>query len=489
MKILPIILVAFLMLLPMTAHGGIDLGGGGGGESDGGDSSDSGGGGGGGSKKLTADSFVKYLKEWEDRQPDKYSEIRDLLYKEPYTTEDYVAPSVWVYYEPENNKTVYRSDEIEIGAYVQNENPIEIRRALYLYLEAKGPEDKEFKRAKAERQIIQVNEYSVNNNTIRMFPDITSLGYLKDEGEVQFRIGISDGTKREGGWYSSEMPVYPTRGYYGVLNLYVHNNPPEINNSTMSVVPELTKWDDYVEYRAQLRDEDRDTVNVTLHVYKNETELNFTKLVPAEADEGDVVFNTRDYNIFSEADAGKNFTYRYSCDDGINTTWSEVGCGPCLKRTAEIEIVGKPKTNTKDPKNYWWQEYTFALDVKSKNPEGGSLTVSLYTYTPENCGKMWPESLTKQVYDDNVTTFTFEDVRPFNVIDRDQTFSYNFSYDMADEKGNYGNDLSEGGKINPKLVKYEVYSGVILANMLLLLGFALAAGIVLERKFGRGKGG
>jgi len=101
---------------------------------------------------------------------------------------------------------------------------------------------------------------------------------------------------------------------------------------------------------------------------------------------------------------------------------------------------------------------------------------------------MWPESLTKQVYDDNVTTFTFEDVTPFDVLDRDQTFSYNFSYDMADEKGNYGNDLSEGGKINPKLVKYEVYSGVILANMFLLLGFSLAAGIVLERKFGRGKG-
>ena len=469
----------------MTAQGGIDLGGGGG-ESDGGSSD--GGGGGGGSKKLTADAFIKYLKDWEDRQPNKYNEIRDLLYKEPYTTEDYVAPSVWVYYDPNKNKTVSRSDEIEIGAYVQNDNPIEIRRALYLYLEVKGPEDEEFKPAKAERQIIQVNEYSDKNNTIRFFPDISSFGYMKDEGEVQFRIDISDGTKRGSGWYTNDMPDYPNNGYYGVLDLGVYNNPPEINNSTMSVMPELIKWDDYVEYGAQLRDEDRDTVNVTLHVYKNETQLNFTKLVPAETDESDVVFNTRDYNIFSEADAGKNFTYRYSCDDGINTTWSEVGYGPFLKRTAEIEIVGKPKMNTKDPKNYWWQEYTFALDVKSKNPEGGSLTVSLYTYTPENYGKMWPESLTKQVYDDNVTTFTFEDVTPFDVLDRDQTFSYNFSYDMADEKGNYGNDLSEGGKINPKLVKYEVYSGVILANMFLLLGFSLAAGIVLERKFGRGKG-
>jgi len=145
--------------------------------------------------------------------------------------------------------------------------------------------------------------------------------------------------------------------------------------------------------------------------------------------------------------------------------------------------------NTKDPKNYWWQGYTFTLDVKSNNPEGGSLTVSLYTYTPENYGKMWPESQTKQVYDDNVTTFTFEDVTPFNVLDRGQTFSYNFTYNMADEKGNYGNGLSEGVEINPKLVKYEVYSGVIMVNMLLLLGFALATGIVLERKFGRGKGG
>jgi hypothetical protein len=471
----------------MTAQGGIDLGGGGG-ESDGGDSSD-GGGGGGGSKKLTVDAFKRYLEDWQERQPDKYEEIRDLLYKEPYTTENYVSPSVWVYYEPKNNKTVYRSDEIEIGAYVQNENPIEIRRALYLYLEVKGPKDEAFKPAKAERQIIQVNEYSENNNSIRIFPDISSLGYMKDEGEVQFRIGISDGTKRDGGWYTTDMPDYPKSGYYGVLDLYVYNNPPAINNSTMSVMPKLIKWDDYTEYRAQLRDKDRDTVNVTLHVYKNDTELNFTKLVPADADEGDVAFSTRDYNIFEEADAGKNFTYRYSCDDGINTIWSEVGYGPSLKRTAEIEIVGKPKMNTKDPKNYWWQGYTFTLDVKSNNPEGGSVTVSLYTYTPENYGKMWPESQTKQVYDDNVTTFTFEDVTPFNVLDRGQTFSYNFTYDMADEKGNYGNGLSEGAEINPKLVKYEVYSGVIMVNMLLLLGFALATGIVLERKFGRGKGG
>jgi len=471
----------------MNAQAGIDLGGGGG-DGDSG-TGDSGGGGGGGSKKLTADSFKKYLEDWQNRQPDKYEEIRDLLYKEPYTTENYVAPSVWVYYDPESNRTVSRSDEIEIGAYVQNENPIEIRRALYLYLEAKGPGDEEFKPAKAERQIIQVNEYTDKNNTIRMFPDISSLGYIKGEGEVQFRVGISDGTKRDGGWYTTDMPDYPRSGYYGVLDLSVYNNPPEINNSALSVVPKLVRWDDYVEYRARLMDEDRDTVNVTLHIYKNETELNFTKLLPAEADESDISFNTRDYNIFEEADAGKNFTYRYSCDDGINTTWSEVGYGPSLKRTAEIEIVSKPKMNTKDPKNYWWQEYTFALDVKSKNPEGGSLTVSLYTYTPENYGKMWSESLTKHVCDDNVTTFTFEGVTPFNVLDRDQTFSYNFSYDMADEKGNYGNDLSEGGKINPKLVKYEIYSGVILANMLLLLGFALAAGIVLERKFGRGKGG
>lgn len=359
----------------MTAQGGIDLGGGGG-ESDGGDSSD-GGGGGGGSKKLTVDAFKRYLEDWQERQPDKYEEIRDLLYKEPYTTENYVSPSVWVYYEPKNNKTVYRSDEIEIGAYVQNENPIEIRRALYLYLEVKGPKDEAFKPAKAERQIIQVNEYSENNNSIRMFPDISSLGYMKDEGEVQFRIGISDGTKRDGGWHTTDMPDHPNSGYYGVLDLYVYNNPPEINNSTMSVMPKLIKWDDYTEYRAQLRDEDRDTVNVTLHVYKNETELNFTKLVPADADEGDVAFSTRDHNIFEEADAGKNFTYRYSCDDGINTVWSEVGYGPSLKRTAEIEIVGKPKMNTKDPKNYWWQGYTFTLDVKSNNPEGGSLTVSL----------------------------------------------------------------------------------------------------------------
>lgn len=484
MNISSIFLVIFILLLPMTAQGGLDLGPGG--ESDGGGKEN--GGGGGGSKKLTADAFVKYLKDWESKQPDKYNQIRDLLYKEPYTTESYVAPSVWVYYDPNKNRTVSRSDEIEIGAYVQNGNPIEIRRALYLYLEAKGPADVEFRPVKAERQIIQVNEYTDKNNTIRMFPDISNFGYLKEEGKVQFRIGISDGTKRDGGWYTTDMKNYPNNGYYGVLDLYVYNNPPEINISTMSVEPKVVKWDDYMEYRVKVKDRDLDTLNVTLQVYKNETLQDFTKLVPAEAEEKEVTFTTRDYSIFEEADAGKNFTYRYSCNDSINTTWSEVGYGPTLKRTAEIEIVGKPKMNTKDPKNFWWQEYTYSLDVKSKNPEGGSLTVRLYTYTPENYGRMWPESLTKHVSNDNVTTFTFEDVTPFDVLDRGQRFSYNFTYDMADERGNYGNELSEGAELNPKLVEHDIYSRVIIANMLLMLGFALATGIVLERKFGKGKG-
>ncbi len=443
--------------------------------------------GGGGSKKLTSSAFLNYLEDWKEHQNPNYKKIQKLLNKEDYTTTAYKTPSVWVYYDPNGSKTVSRSDEIEIGAYIENTNPIEIRRALYLYLEEKGPGDKDFKPAKAERQIIQVNEYDEKiNNTIRIFPDISSFGYIKGEGEVLFRIVISDGTKRISKWNSSNISDHPELGYYGVLKLKVHNNPPKINNSSMSIEPKLVKWDDYVEYRAQLKDEDRDTVNVTLHVYKNNTELNFTKLAPTEPDESDIVFSTEDYNIFVEADSGKNFTYRYSCDDDIDTTWSEIGYGPNLKRTAEITIVGKPKVSTTDPKNYWWQEYSFSIDAKSKNPEGGSLTVSLYTYTPENYGKMWPESQTKQVYNDNVTTFTFEDVKPFEALDSNQTFYYNFTYDMADESGDYGTPLFEGWKINPRLIKYGIIDPIMILNWLPMLIVPLLGGILIERLLRKG---
>jgi hypothetical protein len=506
LKIFPVFLAVFLLLLPMTAQGGIDLGGGGG-ESDGGDSSD-GGGGGGGSKKLTVDAFKRYLEDWQERQPDKYEEIRDLLYKEPYTTENYVSPSVWVYYEPKNNKTVYRSDEIEIGAYVQNENPIEIRRALYLYLEVKGPKDEAFKPAKAERQIIQVNEYSENNNSIRIFPDISSLGYMKDEGEVQFRIGISDGTKRDGGWYTTDMPDYPKSGYYGVLDLYVYNNPPAINNSTMRVSPDPVMWNDLVTYKADLTDRDLDEVNVTLYIYRNESINDSTtsnhannnvsaqndeaifctsKFFPANEKERTVTFSIQGSDVFDkDKDPGKNFTYKISSNDSINSTWSLMARGPQLKEISGITV--EPGLLECEDNNYfWWNKYTFTIKVRSLTPYEKMVTVGMFTKTAEDKEAKQPcEPMTLQVTKDNDTIFRFRDVRPFDVTDADQSFSYYFTYDVPDQHGDEITEITEGSKsINPKVMRYPMLSLVTLSNLALIFLISLIGGILMEQKLFR----
>ena len=79
----------------------------------------------------------------------------------------------------------------------------------------------------------------------------------------------------------------------------------------------LVRYNDPIEYKADIADEDGDLLNVTLHILDekgsgakgNET-LNMKP--------GPVSFKANEYGFFKEADAGKNFTYYYSFDDGIN---------------------------------------------------------------------------------------------------------------------------------------------------------------------------
>ncbi len=502
MRWLLFFLIMCFFLVPMIAQCGLTFS-----DSDSSDSSSSSSSS-SGSKKLTVDAFKRYLEDWQERQPDKYEEIRDLLYKEPYTTENYVAPSVWVYYEPKNNKTVYRSDEIEIGAYVQNENPIEIRRALYLYLEVKGPEDEAFKPAKAERQIIQVNEYSVNNNTIRMFPDISNFAYMKGEGKVQFRIDISDGTKRDGGWYSTDMPDYLNSGYYGVLDLYVYNNPTEINNSTMRVSPDPVMWNDLITYKADISDRDLDEVNITLYIYRNESTndsatpnhandnlsarregaiYSTSKFFPADEKENTATFSIQGSEVFDkDKDPGKNFTYGFSCNDGINTTWSLMAQGPQLKEISGITTEVCP-LECEDNNYFWWNKYTFTLKVRSLTPEEKMVTVGLFTKTAEDKEAKQPcKPITLQVTKDNDTIFKFSDLEPFDVTDAGQNFSYYFTYDVPDQHGDDNTVVIEEPKsINPKVMRYPMLSLVTLSNLALIFLISLIGGILMEQKLFR----
>ncbi|MDM7935109.1 MAG: hypothetical protein QUS08_06940, partial [Methanothrix sp.] len=276
-------------------------------------------------------------------------------------------------------------------------------------------------------------------------------------------------------------------------NLSIYNIPPQINNSTMQVKPMDARWDDYIQFTALLedgnvtgqQDSDDQAVQVTLHILEGDDEVrSITKpFLPGSM----VLFSTKDRPLFNESDAGKNFSYRYSCTDGIlggrNTSWSMIGQGPNLK--AESKILVKDMVVTPEDQNcYWWQRYSFGLKAKSWNPDGEILTVTLFTDTPAHPGKR-VASKTVRIQGDNYTDVVFEDLEPFDVRDSGQPFRYYFEYSLPDEKGETRSQLLEGPRaINTKLVRYKIYSPVMAANLIAILAACLLLGMGLERRDG-----
>lgn len=451
---------------------------------------------GGGHRSPDIDNFIRQVESWKNNYPERFDYLKKLLYKEPFTTQKYVAPAVWVYYPPSNNTTVSRNEEFKIGAVLLNQNPIEIRRVVYLDLEVQEPGEKEFKPARAATQIIQVNEYDERTNaTTRIFPDLSSFNYLKKVGDVKFRIKVSDG---QYDYYSSIQSDSPQKGCYGELKMKVYNIPPQINNTTMMVSPYQARWDDLIQYTASMEnlglaksaahsaDEDQSIIPVTLHILKNDTEISsITKPFLA----GDpIVFSTKDKSIFNETDAGKNFSYRYSCSDGViggeNTTWTKILEGPHLRPNAKIRVSDltiKPE----DDNYYWWQEYNFGLRMKSQNQEGETVMVTLYTDTPAH-PKRYVLSKPVFVSGANYTDVTFANMEPFDVADCSQPFRYYFEYSIPDQDGKFQSNIISGPKaINTKLIKYDAISGLGMVNIAAILLIALIISMYVERRFYR----
>lgn len=456
------------------------------------------GGGGRGGSSLNLDKFVNYLERWQKEDPDKFDLAKRLLHKEPWSNIKYIRPRVNINYNV-TKLNITRNDQVKLKAYVENPNPEEIRRALYLHLEAKEPGDISFKPI-GLRQIIQVNEYQSSaktNISAIEFPEPTSFHYLKQVGEVELRINVSDGRNK---YTSLNSASSPSKGYFSLLRLNVSNIPPQINNSTMWVTPNAT-WDGFVEYRASLNGtgsefailgSKKSTINATLHIYDENGTSEKTKLSKFFPEGEEIVFSTKDAAIFSESDAGKNFTYNISVSDGIiggaNTTWSVTGIGPRLKRTAKIIIAEPSGQDAEDGSNSWWHQYSFSVKVKAKDPDLESVQVTLYTDTPDNRGKfvLSPGNPLKlAVNTDNFTVFEFQNVKPFDVRDRDKNFSYYFTYDVEDMFGNRQTDPIDGGRISPKAIFYAFESISGLGNLLLILLVSLIFGVLMEILFFR----
>ena len=186
-----------LLLIAGVSQAGEVLGGGdssGGGDS--GPSVSPGGGGGGGSRQIDIDRLLKTIQDGKKSKPAKFEELRTLLWKDPITSEEYKWPTVLMYYKG-NNTTVSRNQPLEIITVATNNNPLEMRRMLDLYLEVKEPGSNKYERINSWPEKIQTNEYSEETNTtLRIWGMLPSFSYLKNVGEVKVRANVSDGVNK-----------------------------------------------------------------------------------------------------------------------------------------------------------------------------------------------------------------------------------------------------------------------------------------------------
>ncbi|MDD1738699.1 MAG: hypothetical protein LUQ02_03920, partial [Methanothrix sp.] len=226
-----------------------------------GSSGGSGGGGGGGSKQVDIDRLLKAVEDGKKNKPEKFEELKTLLWKNPITSENYTLPLVLMYYGG-NNTTISRTEPIEIITFIKNNNLPEMRRMLDLDLEAKEPGSNEYRRVNIFPNKIQANEYNVKTNiTQRIWNDLPSFAYLKEVGEVRLRVNASDGVNK---WStSSYKDLKPP--FYGELVFNVTNSQPMM--SEFNIMPAgLVRYNDPIEYKANIEDEDGDMLNVTLHI-------------------------------------------------------------------------------------------------------------------------------------------------------------------------------------------------------------------------------
>ena len=468
-----------LLLIAGISQAGEVLGGGdssGGGDS--GTASVSSSGGGGGSRQIDIDRLITTVKDGKKSKPAKFEELRTLLWKDPITSEEYQMPVVLMYYKG-NNTTVSRNQPLEIITVATNNNPLEMRRMLDLYLEVKEPGSSKYERINSWPEKIQTNEYSEKTNTtLRIWGMLPSFSNLKNVGVVKVRANVSDGVNK---WstasYSGLKPPY-----YSELVFNVTNSLPVM--SDFDVIPGgLVRYNDPIEYKADIADADGDLLNVTLHILdENGVELKNETL---NLKPGPVSFKANEYGFFKEADAGRNFTYYYSYDDGIDFISKDPADplkGPNIRKGPKLS-VDKLGFSTTSENYYWWEKYGFNLRVKNLNPETYDVAFTLSTRTGNN---EWNtvETKTVRIGPDPVEV-NFNNTKPFQVTDAGQTFYYRVKYSEYDQSGKDAMEQT-GVQINGKIVPYSIYNPVMVLNLVPMLFLILMGSFFIERKLKKG---
>jgi hypothetical protein len=434
--------------------------------------------GGGGSRQIDINGLLKAVKDGKKSKPAVFEELKTILWKNPITNESYKKPMVLMYYKG-NNTTVNRNQRLEIITVVKNNNPLEMRRMLDLYLEVKEPGSDKYEPINTWPEKIQTNEYDKTNTTLRIWGMLPSFSYLKKVGEVKVRANVSDGVNKwstiTSGYSGFESP------YYSELVFNVTNSLPKMSN--FNVTPSgLVRYNDPIEYKADIADADGDMLNVTLHILDKDGKEEVTDNKTLEMKPGTVSFKANEYGFFKEADAGKNFTYYYSFDDGINSAKTEIMNGPYIRKGPKLS-VDKLDFSSSSTNYYWWEKYGFNVRAKNLNPEVYNVTFTLSTRSGNN---EWTTVETKTVkIGPDPVELHFNDTRPFQVTDAGQTFYYKVKYSEYDQSGKDAMEQT-GVQINGKIMPYKMRDPVMLANLLPMLLFIVVLGLLMERKLKRG---
>jgi len=415
------------------------------------------------------------------KKPAKLEELKTLLWKDPITSENYTMPTVLMYYKG-NNTTLSRTEPIEVMTVVTNNNPLEMRRMLDIYLEVKDPGSSEFERMNTWPEKIQTNEYSEKTNTsYRIWGMLPSFSYLKQIGSVRIRANASDGVNK---WSTASYPAVKPP-FYTELIFNVTNSQPEIKNATVVGIDKNApgkpvKYTEPISYEADAYDPDGDILNVTLHVMdeKGSFKKNITQQIKGGTH---LSIMDKDWGIFGENDAGHNFTYYYTFDDGIDDGYTEVFSGPIINSTPKLRIIDF-KVVPETANNYWWQQYDFSLKASNQNPEPIDVTISLFTSTPAEKDKLIESKVMTLGSLPQMIQFA---EWPFGVSDAGSQFSYYFTL-SEDIQGQEGREVRSEKMIalNPRIVRFGIISWPGL-NLLLLLVFSIMVGMFVERRFFR----
>jgi hypothetical protein len=215
-------------------------------------------------------------------------------------------------------------------------------------------------------------------------------------------------------------------------------------------------------YLANLTDPDGDEVNITLHVI-DDHDMEKGNITQVVAGKGQARFLGNEF--FSKSDAGKNFTYYYTFGDGIASNATSVREGPNLRKRVSINVE-KPWVTPEDENQYWWQNYNFTLRMKNQGPEEAKVQVTLFTDT---IAHPWRAVASKEVTLTQEPQVVYFNAAPFDVMDANQTFGFKFAYSEYDQHEQDNIESGVSKPLNPKLIRYAIYSPLMIFNIALLI--------------------